>query len=71
MAYTDNQLIARFTLRGLAGTDNSQMLESELDALSDQVVLEFESFKLTCDNTSKETQMDSIEKYFFHTGFLR
>lgn len=70
MKYNHSQLLAKFTLRGLAGTDTSQLFESELDALSDQAVLEFNIFKVTCDNTSKETQIKSMDKYFFHKGFL-
>lgn len=71
MIYNSNQLLAKFILKGLAGTDTSELLDNELENLADQATLEFNIFKVTCDNTSKETQIKSIEKYFFHKGLLR
>lgn len=65
MPYNNDQLIARFVVKGLSGSDTSNLSEEEVDVLTDQVVKQFEEFKKTCDNTSKETQMKSIEKYFY------
>ncbi len=64
MVFNSNELLARFTLKGLDGCDSSELSEEELDALTNQVVAEFETFKRTCNNTSKETQMQSITDYF-------
>lgn len=64
MIYSNNELLARFVLKGLDGSDTSNMTEDEIDDLTDQVVEEFGKFTTECDYTSKESQMKSITNYF-------
>jgi hypothetical protein len=65
--YTDNELLARFTVKWMDAENLAIMpnvSDKVLDSLTDQAVADFQVFKKTCDNTSKETQIESIEKYF-------
>lgn len=65
--FTNQELLARFTLKWMDEENLAVMpnvSDKVLDSLSDQAVADFEIFKMTCDNTSKETQLESIAKYF-------
>jgi hypothetical protein len=65
--FTKNELLARFTIKWMDAENLAVMpnvSDSVLDSLTDQAVADFEVFCMTCDNTSKETQLESIEKYF-------
>lgn len=65
--FTSAELLARFTLRWMDAENlevTNHLSDKMMNALVDQTIADFDVFKLTCDNTSKETQLESINKYF-------
>ena len=65
--YTDNQLLAKFTVKWIDAENLAIMpnvSDKVLENLTEQALADYQIFKKTCNNTSKETQIESIEKYF-------
>lgn len=65
--FTNEELLARFTIKWMDAENLAIMpnvSDKVLESLTNQAVADFDVFKMTCDNTSKETQLESIEKYF-------
>lgn len=65
--YTKNELLARFTVKWMDAENLAIMpnvSDKVLNNLTDQAVADFDVFYTTCDNTSRETQLKSLEKYF-------
>ena len=65
--FTNEELLARFTIKWMDAENLAIMpnvSDKVLDSLTNQAVAVFDVFKMTCDNTSKKTQLESIEKYF-------
>lgn len=65
--FTNEKLLARFTIKWMDAENLAIMpnvSDKVLESLTNQAVADFDVFKMTCDNTSKETQLESIEKYF-------
>ena len=64
--YTELELLARFTLRWMEA-ENLEITfhtsDEVVTSLTDQAIADFKIFLPECDNTSKETQLESIQKY--------